>query len=142
MHENEDVERVINLSFEQAMQGTTVEVDVPGDGNGRRSRQTLSVRVPPGVENGQRIRLRGRGGPGGNGGPPGDLYLVCSVRPHRLLRREGDDLHVEVPVTVSEAALGAKVDVPTIDGTITLTVPPGTSGGAKLRLRGHWSIRG
>lgn len=130
-----DIERTINLPFEQAVSGATVEVDVPG-ANGRVERQTLSVRIPPGVEQGQRIRLRGKGEPSPDGGPPGDLFLVCSIRPHRLFSRQGKDIHLDVPVSVTEAALGAKVDVPTLDGEMTVTIPPGTSAGAKLRLRG------
>jgi DnaJ-class molecular chaperone len=131
----EDIERTVNLSFEQAIHGATVEVDVAGE-NGRRNRETLSVRIPPGVENGQRIRVRGRGQPSENGGPPGDLFLICSVRPHALFGRQGWDIHVEVPIGITEAVLGAKVDVPTLDGVMTVTIPPGTSSGAKLRLRG------
>ena len=135
-----NVEGTTSLSFEQAVHGATVEVDIADRAGGRR--ETLSVKIPPGVENGKRIRLRGRGHPGENGGPAGDLYLICSVRPHKLFERHGTDIHVEVPVTLTEAALGAKVDVPTIDGTMTMTLPAGTSGGTKLRLRGKGVPRG
>ncbi|MHC4092294.1 MAG: DnaJ C-terminal domain-containing protein [Planctomycetota bacterium] len=83
------------------------------------------------------MRVKGKGQPGRNGGPPGDLYLVVSVRPHRYFRREGKDLHIDLPLTIAEASLGAKVDVPTIDGAVTVTVPPGTAGGSKLRLAGR-----
>lgn len=128
----QDVRRRINLAFEQAIRGLTVEVDIGTGGK----RQTLEVTIPPGVEDGQQIRVRGKGTAGVGGGPPGDLYLICAVRPHERFRREGRDILLDVPVTVAEAALGAKVDVPTLDGDVTLTIPPGTSGGSKLRLRG------
>ncbi len=129
-----DVEQNLPLSFEQAIRGTTIDLTIRNSATGRQ--ETLSVKIPPGVENGKRIRVRGKGHPGENGGPTGDLHLVCAVQPHEYFERRGYDIHVEVPVTLTEAALGAKVDVPTIDGMMTLTVPPGTSGGAKLRLRG------
>ncbi|MFQ5489476.1 MAG: DnaJ C-terminal domain-containing protein [Phycisphaerae bacterium] len=130
----QDLERPVNLSFEQAAKGTTVEVDIV-DGRGRR--QTLDVKIPAGVEQGQRIRLKGKGQPGQAGGPPGDLYLAVAVRPHPHFRREGKDLFIDVPLTIAEASLGAKVDIPTLDGTVSLTVPPGTGGGARLRLAGR-----
>ena len=130
----QDVERRVNLSFEQAALGTTIEVDVvPSDG----PRHTLNVKIPPGVEDGQRIRVKGRGNPGANGGPPGDLYLAVKVRPHPVMRREGKDLYLDVPLTITQASLGAKVDIATLDGGVTLTIPPGTSGGSKLRLAGR-----
>ena len=135
-----DVEEITSLPFEQAIHGATVEVDIADRAGGRH--ETLSVKIPPGVENGKRIRLRGRGHPGENGGPAGDLYLICSVRPHKFFERHGADIHIEVPVSLTEAALGAKVDVPTIDGTMTMTLPAGTSGGTKLRLRGKGVPRG
>jgi curved DNA-binding protein len=136
----EDVERTVTLSFEQAIHGTNVDVDIAAPGRGKR--ETLTVKVPPGVEDGQRIRLRGKGTPGAAGGPAGDLILQCAVQPHRYFERHGHDIHVEVPVTVTEAALGGKIDVATIDGTMTMTLPPGTSGGARLRLRGKGVPRG
>jgi DnaJ-class molecular chaperone len=130
----QDLERRINLSFEQAVRGTTLEIDILQDG---RERQTLDLKVPAGVVNGQRIRLKGKGHAGISGGPPGDLYLKVSVRPHRYFRREGKDLYIDVPLTIVEASLGTKVDVPTLDGLVTVTVPAGTSSGAKLRLAGR-----
>ncbi len=130
-----DVRRRINLAFEQAVRGVTIEVDVAG--GGKSPKQTLEVKIPPGVEDGQQIRLAGKGGPGSGGGPAGDLFLICAVRGHKFFRREGQDIVLEVPVTVTEAVLGAQVDVPTLDGEVTLKIPPGTSGGTKLRLRGR-----
>lgn len=129
-----DLEQNLPLAFEQAIHGTTIDLSIRNSATGKQ--ETLSVKIPPGVENGRRIRVRGKGHPGENGGPAGNLFLVCSVQPHRHFQRDGYDIHLEVPVTLTEAVLGAKVDVPTIDGMMTLTLPPGTSGGAKLRLRG------
>jgi DnaJ-class molecular chaperone len=88
------------------------------------------------VSDGGRIRLRGKGAPGLGGGPAGDLWARVRVRPHPVFRREGRDLVVDVPVTVVEAIRGAKIEVPTLDGRATVTVPPGTDSGQKLRLRG------
>ena len=131
-----DVDRRVRLTFDQAFRGASVEVDVSANGGGPPRRQTLDVKIPPNVSNGQRIRLRGRGGAGRNGGPPGDLYLICDVQPHPYFRSDGYDIYVEVPISLTEAALGAKVEIPTLQGSVTMTIPPGTSSGAKLRLRG------
>lgn len=98
--------------------------------------ERLTVKIPPGVDNGSRVRLAGMGGPGAGGGPPGDLYIITRVRPHGFFERKGDNLYCEVPITVTEAALGAKVDVPTKDGIVTMTIPPGTQSGTEFRLRG------
>ncbi|MCY2931897.1 MAG: J domain-containing protein, partial [Planctomycetota bacterium] len=97
------------------------------------------VKIPPGVNDGARIRLRGQGQPGR--GEPGDLYIKVNVRPHAYFRREGDDIFIEVPIGVSEACLGARVDVPTIDGNTTVTIPPCTSSAKRLRLRGKGVAR-
>lgn len=128
-----DLQRTISLSFEQTVHGAAVDVKLHPKRNGRP--ETLAVKIPAGVEEGQKIRLPGRGHPGTNGGPPGDFYLVCSIRPHAYFTREGADVHLDAPVTVTEAALGATIEVPTIDGTATVKLPPGTAGGAKLRLK-------
>lgn len=132
----QNIERPVNLTFEQAIHGTTVELDLVFSTRGGEKRQTLSVKIPPNVSDGQKIRLRGKGGPGQNGGSPGDLFIVCKVGKHNYFRRKGHDIHLDVPISVTEAILGTKVDVPTLQGTITVTIPPGTSSGAKLRLRG------
>jgi molecular chaperone DnaJ len=95
----------------------------------------LEVRIKPGTRDGQRIRLAGKGNAGMHGGPPGDLYIIIRTGEHPVFRREGDDIYVTVPVTAMEAALGAKIEVPTIDGRSQLKVPPGTQSGQKLRLR-------
>jgi molecular chaperone DnaJ len=106
--------------------------------------ETITVRIPPGVDTGFRMRVPRRGGVGRNGGTPGDLYLVISVRPHELFHREGIDIVCTVPITITEAALGTKIEVPTIDGKTLLRIPPGTQGGQKFRLRGKGarSLRG
>jgi len=106
-------------------------------GRGRvRKTKTLSVKVPPGVDNGDRIRLAREGEAGRNGGPAGDLYVDISVQPHSIFTREGQNLSCEVPVSFATAALGGSVDVPTLDGNVVLKVPPETQSGSLFRLRG------
>jgi molecular chaperone DnaJ len=102
------------------------------------------VRIPPGVANGFRMRVAGKGNAGRAGGPPGDLYLIISVRPHDFFGREGNDIVCTVPITVTEAALGAKIEVPSVDGKTLLRIPPSTQSGQKFRLRGKGapSLRG
>ena len=105
-------------------------------GEGRVSRvDTLDVRIPPGAQTGSRVRVAGRGNAGLHGGATGDLYIITKVAPHPFFERRGDDLCTVVPVTVAEASLGAKVEVPTIDGRSQVRIPPGTNSGKKLRLR-------
>jgi molecular chaperone DnaJ len=105
-------------------------------GEGRVSRmETLDVRIPPGAKTGSRVRVAGRGNAGTHGGQPGDMYIVMKVAPHPFFERRGDDLYTVVPITVTEASLGAKVEVPTIDGRAQVRIPPGTNSGTKLRLR-------
>ena len=129
----EDLEYPVEVSLEEAYAGTarSLSLTLP-DGTTRR----LEVKIPPGVGDGSRIRMAGQGGPGFGGGPSGDLYLVTRVRPHPVYERRRDDLYVEVPVTVPEAALGAEIRVPTLQGPVTMTVPPGSSSGTLLRLGG------
>ena len=105
-------------------------------GEGRVQRvETLDVRIPPGAQTGSRVRVAGRGNAGMHGGPPGDLYIIMKVEPHPFFERRGDDLYTVVPVTVTEASLGAKVEVPTIDGRAQVRIPPATNSGKRLRLR-------
>jgi molecular chaperone DnaJ len=107
-------------------------------GSGRtRSSSSLKVKVPPGVEDGARIRVSGRGEPGPPGGEPGDLFVTVRVAPHRFFGRRGSNLTLSLPLSFPEAALGADVKVPTLNGTVTLRIPPGTGGGKTFRLRGH-----
>jgi molecular chaperone DnaJ len=112
-------------------------------GTGRaRSSRTMQVRIPAGVSNGQRIRLRGKGAPGERGGPAGDLYVVVHVQPHPVFGRRGDNLTITVPVTFPEAVLGAEIKVPTLAGPpVTLKLPPGTPNGRTLRARGKGAVR-
>ncbi|MCF2526643.1 molecular chaperone DnaJ [Yinghuangia soli] len=112
-------------------------------GSGRaKSARTMQVRVPAGVGDGQRIRLKGKGAPGERGGPAGDLYVVVHVRPHSVFGRKADNLTVTVPVTFPEAVLGAEVTVPTLGGApVTLKLPAGTKNGATLRVRGRGAAR-
>jgi molecular chaperone DnaJ len=105
-----------------------------GEGRVRRT-ETIDVRIPAGVASGSRVRVPGKGNAGTMGAPAGDLYLRVEVKPHPFFERQGNDLHVKVPVTVSEATLGAKIEVPTIDGRSLVRIPPGTNSGSTLRLR-------
>jgi molecular chaperone DnaJ len=121
--------------------GTGMRVETPckdcrGTGIAHRPRQ-VKVRIPPGVLDGQRIRLKGRGGAGANGGPSGDLYVNVKVGGHPLFGRKGRDLTLTVPITYPEAALGAVVTVPTLDAPVTLRIPPGTPNGKTFRVRGR-----
>lgn len=112
-----------------------------GSGRGTSSR-TIQARIPAGVKNGQRIRLRGKGAPGENGGPAGDLYVTVKVTPHRLFGRKGDNLTLDVPVSFDEAALGADIKVPTLGGpAVTLKIPAGTPNGRTFRVRGRGAKR-
>jgi molecular chaperone DnaJ len=97
--------------------------------------EPLEVRIKAGTRDGQRIRIPNKGNAGRGGGPLGDLYIIIRIEPHSVFRREGDDIYVTVPVSVTEAALGSKIEVPTIDGRAQLKIPPGTQSGQKLRLR-------
>jgi molecular chaperone DnaJ len=97
--------------------------------------ERIAVKIPAGVDTGSRIRVQGKGEAGPNGGPPGDLFIVTRVRPHPVLERRGDNLYVEVPITISEAALGARIEVPTTDGRTAMRIPPETSSGQVFRLR-------
>jgi molecular chaperone DnaJ len=126
----QDLQASVRLSFEQAVRGATV--DIPLDYN-----RTVSARIPAGVEDGQTVRLPGRGDPGSAGGPAGDLLVQVSVGRHPLFGRDGRHLTVTVPVTYPEAALGADIPVPTLDGPVTLRIPPGTASGTTLRVRGR-----
>jgi molecular chaperone DnaJ len=106
--------------------------------------ETITVRIPPGVANGFRMRVPGKGNAGKKGGSTGDLYLIITVRPHEFFRREGNDIVCTVPITVTEATLGTKIEVPSVDGKALLKIPPGTQSGQKFRLRGKGarSLRG
>jgi curved DNA-binding protein len=125
-----DLEAVLELSLEDALSGGRRRLSLE-DG------RSIEVNIPAGVREGQRVRLAGQGGAGRDGGPAGDLYLRILLKPHARFRRRGDDLDVDVAVAPWEAALGATVPVPTLTGTAQVRVPPGSSSGRQLRLRGR-----
>jgi DnaJ-class molecular chaperone len=124
-----DVHYRLDLDFLDAINGGKRQITLP-DGS------VLDVNIPPGTRDGQILRLRGKGRPGVGGGPPGDALIEVEVRPHRFFTRKGDDIHVELPVSLSEAVLGGKVEVPTPSGAVTMTVPKWANTGTVLRLRG------
>ena len=100
----------------------------------------MQVRLPAGIGEGTRVRVPAKGNAGSSGGPPGDLYITAQVAPHPVFRRQGNDLHVRLPVAVHEAALGARVEVPAPDGPVRLRVPPGTQSGQRFRLRDRGAV--
>jgi len=125
-----DLETELSLDFLEAVHGVMRELSFDG--------RTVKVRIPAGVSDGQRIRVKGRGGPGENGGPPGDLYVVVRVRPHPIFGRKGDaDLTITVPVTFPEAALGGQARVPTLTDPVTVKIPAGTQSGTTVKVRGR-----
>lgn len=128
-----DLHRSITVSFVDAIRGTTETVRVQRGG----STQTFDVRIPPATSDGNKLRVRGAGQPSQSGGSPGDLILTVEVGGHPYFKREHNDVLIDLPVTIAEATLGTKVTVPTLDGKVDLRVPPGTSSGAKLRIKGR-----
>jgi len=106
--------------------------------------ESIRVTIPPGVDSGSKVRVAGKGHGGIAGGPDGDLYLTVNVAPHPVFKREGDNILIQVPITVTEAALGTKIEVPTVDGASSMRIPPGTQSGQLFRLRekGAPSLRG
>jgi molecular chaperone DnaJ len=127
--QGQDLSADVTLTFHEAIAGTTKEFSVGG--------KRLKVKIPRGVGDLARIRLKGKGGAGSNGGPPGDLYVTVHVTPHPVFRRERNNLVITVPITFFEASLGAEINVPTLDGSVRLRIPPGTSGGKTFRVKGR-----
>lgn len=125
-----DAHYALEVAFLDAARGGKTRITMP-DG------ASLEVKIPRGTAEGQTIRLRGKGHPGFGGGPPGDALVTLSVRPHPLFRRDGNDILVTLPITIDEAILGGKVEVPTIEGSVKLTIPKGARSGQVLRLRGR-----
>ena len=126
-----DARYQLSVDFLDAANGAVRRLTLP-DG------ATLDVTIPAGLRDGQVLRLKGKGMPGrGKNAPPGDALIEVSVRPHKLFRRDGNDVIVELPVTIKEAVLGAKVDAPTLQGTVALTIPPRSTSGTRLRLKGR-----
>jgi DnaJ-class molecular chaperone len=132
------IEAHLTIPFLTAVRGGETSINVQhADGN----TESLVVKIPPGVDNGSKLRLKGQGEAASKGGQRGDLTIVITVDPHPYFTREERDLLVEVPISIPEAVLGAKIDIPSLDGTKSLTIPPGSSSGQKLRLKGQ-GIRG
>ncbi|MEW6325354.1 MAG: J domain-containing protein, partial [Nitrospirota bacterium] len=127
----EDLHASVELTLEEAYHGTTRRLQLE---TGQRAQKSLQVKIPRGVTEGSRVRLAGMGNPGA-GGAPGDLYLEVHLRPHRLFRVEGHDLICELPIRDDEASLGAAVEAPTLDGRVSVKVPPGSQSGSRLRLK-------
>lgn len=125
----DDLTAEMHLSFHDAVSGTTRQLNVNG--------QTVKVKIPKGVSDGARIRVRGRGGPGRSGGPPGDLYVTVHVASHPVFGRTGKNLTLEVPITFVEASLGAEIDVPTLEGKVRLRIPAGTQTNKTFRVSNH-----
>jgi molecular chaperone DnaJ len=124
-----DIESETTIEFADAIRGTTLDLRF-SDG------RTVKVKIPEGVAEGQRLRIRGKGAPAPRGGAPGDLHLVVHVRPHPLFERRGNDIHIELPITVAEAIRGAEIEVPTVHGPVRARIPAGTQGGQTFRLSG------
>jgi DnaJ-class molecular chaperone len=125
----QDARYTIELDFTEAALGAVKRVTMPGG-------DTLDLNVPSGVVEGQMLRLKGKGQPGFNGGPAGDALVEVRIRPHATFKRTGDDVALDVPLTLDEAVLGSKIEIPTLTGRVHLTIPPGTSSGKVFRLKG------
>ena len=131
-----DIEYPITLSFEDAARGKTLPLQIRRGGH----MESIDIKIPPGVKDASRIRVKGKGEEGG--GEQGDLFIITRIAPHPYYRRDGLDVLVDVPISVYEALLGTKVEVPTLDGPVTITIPPGTGSGAKLRIKERGIHRG
>jgi DnaJ-class molecular chaperone len=125
-----DVSYTLPISFLEAAKGAKKRVTVGGD------QHTIDLTIPAGVSDRQTLRLKGQGMPGFEGGPPGDAYVEVHIQPHAHFERKDNDVHIELPVSLAEAVLGGRIQVPTIDGPVSMTVPKGSNTGATLRLRG------
>lgn len=138
----QDIETQLPVFLEDTLSEDQKSIDyelpqIDAQGRQRRVRKTLKVKIPPGVGDGERIRLKGQGGPGSGGGENGDLYLIIRLVPHPLYDVESHNLIITVPVAPWEAALGAKITLPTLDGDIRLTIPAGSQTGQRLRIKGR-----
>jgi curved DNA-binding protein len=131
-----DVEHGVTLTFEQAARGTTLPLQISRDGK----LETIDVKIPSGVKDGSRIRIKGRGQQ--SNGQAGDLFIITRVSEHPYFKRDGLDVNLDLPLSFYEAMMGTKLEVPTLDGPVTLTIPAGTSSGAKLRIKGRGVTRG
>ncbi len=129
-----DLRYTLEVPFLDAVLGAKTRITLPDGDN-------LEVQIPKGMDAGQTLRLRGRGGAGYDGGPAGDALVTVQVRAHPVFRRDGDDIHVTLPITIDEAVLGGKITAPTIDGPVSVAIPAGASSGRVLRLRGRGVTR-
>lgn len=130
-----DLETEVRLGFEEALNGSTVNLAITDPYTGQQ--RNIRARIPPGIRDGARIRLAGKGSPGSGGGPPGDLFVKVTVEPHPIFGRRNRDLTVRLPITFAEAALGGQVEVPTLNGRqVKLKIPAGTPSGKTFRIRG------
>jgi DnaJ-class molecular chaperone len=128
-----DINHAVDVTFEQAIKGTTIELRLSNpDGS---ANETISVKIPPGVDQGSKVRVRGKGQPSPTGGPRGDMLIVVNVQPHKYFTRSGKDILLELPISLGEAANGATINVPTIEGPVELRVPAGITSGKKLRIK-------
>jgi molecular chaperone DnaJ len=131
-----DAEYTVQVPFWESIRGGEMKLNIQRpSAMGRMTPEPISFRIKPGTRDGQRIRLAGKGNPGVRGGPPGDLYLIVHIAEHPIFHRDADDISITLPILPWEAALGAKVEVPTIDGRTVLRIPPGTQTGQRLRMR-------
>jgi molecular chaperone DnaJ len=131
-----DAEYTVQVPFWESIRGGEMKLNIQRPSSmGRMTPEPISFRIKPGTRDGQRIRLAGKGNPGTRGGPPGDLYIIVHIADHPIFHRDADDISITVPILPWEAALGAKVEVPTIDGRTLLRIPQGTQTGQRLRLR-------
>ena len=134
----QDIQTEVSISFRDALFGKEIDLRLSGQGN---APHTITVRIPAGVSDGAKVRVKGRGAPGEAG--PGDLYVLVNVIPHPVFTRKGENLHITVPVTFTEAALGADISVPTIEGDeVKVRINPGTQNGKTLRIKGRGVKKG
>ena len=132
-----NVDSTLEVDFVTAIKGGTTRINLQKTSAfGSFATETIDVNVPAGVDDDSKIRLAGKGEQGSQGGPAGDLFITIRVRPHKLFKRDGDSLRVDMPVTIAEAMKGAEISVPTLSGSVQLKIPPGTKSGQVLRLRG------
>lgn len=128
-----DLRAELAVPFQTAVLGGSASLNAVRGGK----EETIKIKIPPGVSSGKKMRLRGQGNPGTHGGPPGDLIVLLHVAPHPHFRRNGNNLELSLPITLKEAIMGTTVDIPTPNGTVALKIPPGSSGGRRLRVKGH-----
>lgn len=135
-----DLQYTMSITFEDSIRGLTTQVSLNRNG----ASDSIKVRIPAGVSDGSKVRVSGKGEPGLNGGPTGDLFIITRVAKHRFFERRGDNIYCILPITIEEALLGARVEVPTVDGNTSFKIPPGTQSGQKFKLAGKGapSLRG